>query len=167
MNAPRAFAPPLPLAGEGRGEGGGLHRAPQLNAPPHPHPLSQGGEGARQKQPAALIQQASTAIKNTVLLAAGLLPGLCAAQTAPGPQDVALLAGNCVTCHGPDGRAPPGSSIPTLRGRSSAELLERMQAFQAGRVAGATVMPLLMQGYDKAQMQALARWFAESPAHKP
>ncbi|HRP19465.1 MAG TPA: hypothetical protein PK925_02450 [Alicycliphilus sp.] len=116
-----------------------------------------------------LIQQAHTAIKNSAFLAAGLLlPALCTAQSAPSPQDTALLAGNCITCHGPGGQPPAGagSSIPALRGQSAARLLERMQAFQAGQVADATVMPLLMQGYDKAQMQALARWFAQ-PAEKP
>ena len=124
----------------------------------------------KQNMAQTLIQQAHTAIKNSAFLAAGLLlPALCTAQSAPSPQDTALLAGNCITCHGPGGQPPAGagSSIPALRGQSAARLLERMQAFQAGQVADATVMPLLMQGYDKTQMQALARWFAESPAHKP
>mgnify|MGYP002662130244 CR=1 FL=1 len=95
-----------------------------------------------------------------------LQPGL--AQPLPSPQDTALLAGTCVTCHGPGGRPPAsaGGSIPALRGKGSAALLERMQAFKAGRVAGATVMPLLMQGYDTAQMQALARWFADPATEK-
>ena len=94
----------------------------------------------------------------------------CAAQTLPAlsARDVAVLAGTCVTCHGPGGRPPAsaGGSIPALRGNGSAALLERMQAFKAGRVAGATVMPLLMQGYDTAQMQALARWFADPATEK-
>lgn len=96
-------------------------------------------------------------------------PARSSAQAAPAsPLDTALLAGNCVTCHGPDGRPPAGSSsIPALRGQTSAALLERMQAFKAGRVAGATVMPLLMQGYDLEQMQALARWFAAPPGGRP
>ncbi len=97
----------------------------------------------------------------------------CAAQTLPPLplQDAALLAGTCVTCHGPGGQ-PPASlagtarSIPTLRGQSSAALLRQMQAFKAGRVAGATVMPLLMQGYDTAQMQALAAWFSDPATEK-
>ncbi|MBS0293820.1 MAG: hypothetical protein JSS01_15025 [Proteobacteria bacterium] len=84
-------------------------------------------------------------------------------------RNTALLAANCVTCHGPGGQPPAGStgSIPALRGLSSDALLERMQAFKAGRVANATVMPLLMQGYDAAQMQALAEWFASPAADKP
>ncbi len=43
----RVLSPlPLPLAGEGRGEGGAPHDA-QRPAPPHPHPLPQGGEGVK------------------------------------------------------------------------------------------------------------------------
>ena len=94
-----------------------------------------------------------------------LQPGL--AQPLPSPQDTALLAGTCVTCHGPGGQPPAGSSIPALRGQSSTALLARMQAFQAGQVAGATVMPRLMQGYDAAQLQALAEWFAQPPTEAP
>ncbi|GGH63458.1 hypothetical protein GCM10010975_29300 [Comamonas phosphati] len=80
-----------------------------------------------------------------------------------------MLAGNCTTCHGSAGRSPVGStgSIPSLRGQGSAALLARMQAFKAGQVAGATVMPLLMQGYDENQMQALAQWFADPVTDKP
>ena len=95
----------------------------------------------------------------------------CAAQTLPAlsARDVAVLAGTCVTCHGPGGQPPAGSdnSIPALRGQSAARLLEHMQAFQAGQVADATVMPLLMQGYDAAQLQALARWFARPAEQQP
>jgi len=116
-------------------------------------------------------QTAITLIAFTVCALA--LP--CAAQTAAPAAaalqnlDTALLAANCTTCHGPGGQPPAGSSgsIPALRGQGSAALLERMQAFKAGRVAGATVMPLLMQGYDAAQMQALAQWFAQPAKAKP
>ena len=117
------------------------------------------------------MQQAQAAIKKGMRWAAHLLLlAPCAAQTQPplSPQDVALLAGTCTACHGPGGQPPAGTpgSIPALRGQSSAALLKRMQAFKAGRVADATVMPLLMQGYDTAQLQALARWFANPATEK-
>ena len=105
-----------------------------------------------------------------VLAPLWLLPPCLAHTPPPSPQDVALLAGTCVTCHGPGGQPPAGSpdrSIPTLRGQSSAALLARLQAFQAGQVAGATVMPRLMQGYDAAQLQALAEWFARLGQEAP
>ena len=127
--------------------------------------------------PLALAMQARTAIVSIALAVCCLAqpraaesPARSSAQAASASQlDTALLAGNCVTCHGPGGRPPAGGtgSIPALRGQSSAALLERMQAFKAGRVAGATVMPLLMQGYDLEQMQALARWFAAPPGGRP
>lgn len=109
--------------------------------------------------PLALTHKALAALK--FIVSTGCILALpCAAQQG---LDQALLAGTCVTCHGPGGRPPAGATggIPTLRGQSSAALLARMQAFKAGSVAGATVMPLLMQGYDAAQMQALADWFAD------
>ena len=93
-----------------------------------------------------------------------LAPG---ALAQPAPNDMAPRVAACVTCHGPGGQPPAGSSIPALRGQSSTALLARMQAFQAGQVAGATVMPLLMQGHDAAQLQALAQWFAQPPTEAP
>lgn len=89
---------------------------------------------------------------------AALLAAPCLAWAAPSLQDVSVLAGTCVNCHGPDGRS--GSDIPTLRGQPADHLLQRMQAFKAGRAADATVMTRLMKGYDDAQIQALAQWFA-------
>lgn len=77
-------------------------------------------------------------------------------------QDVSVLAGTCFNCHGPDGRSTGG--IPGLRGRTADDLLQRMRAYRADPVPGATVMPRLMKGYDDAQLQALAQWFASTEA---
>lgn len=79
-------------------------------------------------------------------------------------RNVALLAGTCTNCHGPDGRAPQGSSIPSLRGQRAEHLQQRLAAFQAGTAPDATVMIRLMKGYDAAQIQALAQWFAAKEA---
>lgn len=74
-------------------------------------------------------------------------------------QNVAVLAGTCANCHGPQGRSTGG--IPTLRGQDASHLLQRMQAFKANRAADATIMNRLMQGYDESQIQALAAWFSQ------
>lgn len=99
-----------------------------------------------------------------LLLAA---PSLAFAATDTSPaggalrlQDISVLAGTCANCHGPDGRAPHGSTIPSLRGQSAGHLQQRMLAFKAGQAPDATVMTRLMKGYDSAQIQALAQWFA-------
>lgn len=102
-----------------------------------------------------------------------LLAAPCAAvagANAPAPvstlpvQDASLLAGTCANCHGPDGRPPHGSTIPGLRGHSAEHLQQRLFAFKAGTAPDATVMTRLMRGYDAAQIQALAQWFAEKEA---
>ncbi len=119
------------------------------------------------------MQKALTAIKKIAFWTGThlLLLTPCTAQPLPppSPSDVALLAATCATCHGPGGRPPQGAphSIPALRGKDSATLLRRMQAFKATAVPDATVMPLLMQGYDTAQMQALAQWFADPATEAP
>lgn len=102
-----------------------------------------------------------------------LLAAPCAAVAATGNPaapastvslpDAALVAGTCANCHGPDGRAPQGSTIPGLRGHSAEHLQQRLLAFKAGTAPDATVMTRLMQGYDSAHIEALARWFASAP----
>ncbi len=88
-----------------------------------------------------------------------LLLAPLAVGAQPRAQDVSVLAGTCFNCHGPGGHSP-GGGIPSLRGQAATHLLQRMQAFKAGQAADATVMPRLMKGYDDAQLQALAQWFA-------
>ena len=106
-------------------------------------------------------------LRPALWLATALLAPAAMAQTAPatpatgGPsvQDIALMAGTCANCHGPDGRSTGG--IPQLRGVPESHLLARMQAFKAGTAADATVMTRLMKGYDDAQITALAQWFSQ------
>lgn len=81
------------------------------------------------------------------------------AATGLSVQDASVLAGSCANCHGPRGQSTGG--IPTLRGADQDYLLQRMRAFKANRAADATVMNRLMQGYDEAQIQALAAWFSQ------
>lgn len=74
------------------------------------------------------------------------------------PEAVSVLAGPCVNCHGPE--AIGSGSIPALRGRPASELRQRMLAFQEGKAADATVMTRLMKGYERTEIDALARWFS-------
>ena len=74
-------------------------------------------------------------------------------------QDASVLAGTCVNCHGPEGRST--GAIPSLRGHTAGYLLQRLRAFRAGQASDATVMTRLMKGYDDAQVEALAQWFAD------
>jgi len=80
------------------------------------------------------------------------------ASAQPSTLDAAVLAGTCFNCHGPDGRST--GAIPSLQGRSAVELRQRLHSFQRGQAPDATVMTRLMKGYDDAQIEALAQWFA-------
>lgn len=94
------------------------------------------------------------------LLALCLATGMgapLAAQIAD--PELSVLAGTCVTCHGPDGRSP--GAIPSLAGRSAGELAAAMLAARGGAPETGTVMPRLMPGYSEAQIEALATWFSE------
>ena len=80
------------------------------------------------------------------------------ANTPLSTQDAEVLAGTCFNCHGPNGQS--SESIPKLQGQPADRLLLRMQEFKMGKAKDATVMTRLMKGYDDAQLQALAEWFA-------
>ncbi|MBF6986442.1 c-type cytochrome [Cupriavidus sp. IK-TO18] len=88
---------------------------------------------------------------------------LCGAQPAlsadPTGQYVRINAAGCTSCHGPSGRAPEGSTIPSLAGRPQAELVAQMQAFRSG-TRPATVMHQIARGYTDEQLAAIAAWFA-------
>lgn len=79
-----------------------------------------------------------------------------ASAAGPSRDDAAVLAGACVNCHGTAAGAP----IPDLRGMPEAHLRSRLLAFHEGKAADATVMTRLMKGYDRAQIEALVKWFA-------
>ena len=98
-----------------------------------------------------------------LLCAAVCVPIPCGTSLAadPPPDAVAVLAGACANCHGPDGRSV--GAIPPIRGLDETHLRERLLAFRAGRAADATVMSRLMKGYDEGQIEALAKWFGRSP----
>ena len=75
------------------------------------------------------------------------------------------LAATCAQCHGTDGRAIDGATVPGLAGMPAPYLAEQMRAFKSGARAG-SVMPQLAKGFSDAQIDALAAWFAR-PAAAP
>ncbi|HEY1092269.1 MAG TPA: c-type cytochrome [Burkholderiaceae bacterium] len=88
---------------------------------------------------------------------------LSAAALAQSGDQAALrtraLAATCAQCHGTDGRALPGATVPGLAGMPADYLARQMRAFQSGARAG-TLMPQLAKGYDDQQIAALAAYFA-------
>ena len=104
----------------------------------------------------------------TLLLLAAC--GAASAQTAAAkPADGAAalrtrsLAAQCAQCHGTDGRAVPGAEVPGLAGLPAGYLAEQMKAFRSGSRTS-SVMQQLAKGFNDAQVDQLARYFASLPA---
>jgi len=112
---------------------------------------------------------ATTPTRVGITLALATVFSACAAaQEAPTPQSLRArsLAANCAACHGTDGRAATGTSLPGLAGVPAPMLIEQMKAFKTGARTG-TVMPQLAKGYSDAQIEQLAAWFAQAPTKAP
>jgi len=94
---------------------------------------------------------------------AACLVALCAAAAAQAQDARTLharaLASTCANCHGTMGRAVEGASVPGLAGMPAAYLAEQLKAFKAG-TRPATVMHQLAKGYNDAQIEAIAAYFA-------
>ena len=72
---------------------------------------------------------------------------------------VRAMAANCAACHGTNGKAAPGSSVPGLAGRSSAELADIMAQFKEGK-RNPTVMHQIPKGYSEPETHAIATYFS-------
>jgi cytochrome c553 len=91
-----------------------------------------------------------------LLAAAAVLPA--AAQDAKALH-LKALAATCANCHGTQGRAVEGASVPGLAGMPAVYMVEQLKAFKAG-TRPATVMHQLAKGYSDAQIDAIAAYFA-------
>jgi cytochrome c553 len=96
------------------------------------------------------------------LLAGAFL--FCAGVGAAHAQDAQAqrarsLAATCASCHGTDGRAVDAAAVPGLAGMPAAYLVEQMKAFRTG-TRTATVMHQISKGYNDAQVDQLAAYFA-------
>jgi len=103
-----------------------------------------------------------------LVLALGSLSTL-AQQPAPAfaapnltEKGVRSLAASCAACHGTNGRAAPGSTVPGLAGRSRDDIVQVMAQFKAGQ-RPATVMHQIAKGYTEAEIAAMAEYFSKLP----
>lgn len=105
--------------------------------------------------------------RKMALIAALMVGAAGPAAAASVTRDAEVLAGPCAFCHGPGGVSP--GDIPSIAGRDSDELRDRMLAFRAeggdrgNDDAGATIMPRLMRGYSPEDIDQLADYFAGLP----
>ena len=87
---------------------------------------------------------------------------LATAQTVHA-QDAGLQvrswAATCSACHGTDGKALAGGAMVRLAGLEAPYIAEQMRAFRDGK-RPATVMHQIAKGYNDAQIDALAAFFA-------
>lgn len=95
------------------------------------------------------------------MFAAGLMIMVCTSAHADAPVNERVLAGPCMNCHGPDGRSP--GAIPSIAGMPREAMKAKLEAFKSDNVpAGTTIMNRLSRGYTDAQIDALARYFAQT-----
>lgn len=71
-----------------------------------------------------------------------------------------MLASACANCHGTNGNAAPGSTVPGLAGYNREAFITAFNAFKKGE-RQATIMHQISKGYSDAQIAALATYFAE------
>ena len=69
------------------------------------------------------------------------------------------LAATCANCHGTNGKVVPGSSVTSLAGLDKNYIVAQMTAFKSG-TRPATVMHQISKGYNEAQIESLAAYFA-------
>jgi len=101
------------------------------------------------------------------LLIAGLTFGTSVALAGDPPPptlsgaDGAMLSNTCAGCHGTDG-ASQGPASPTIAGLSTEYFKETMKGFKEGKIP-ATIMDRIAKGYDDAEFEKMAEFFAAKP----
>jgi cytochrome subunit of sulfide dehydrogenase len=66
-------------------------------------------------------------------------------------------ASSCSGCHA--AKAGVETPVPRLEGRPAADIVAQMEAFKSGQKT-ATVMDRLAKGFNEAEVQAIAAWYA-------
>ena len=88
-----------------------------------------------------------------VACALALAPKLSLAQDALLARN---LAATCANCHGSEGRAVPGSSVPSIAGLPRDYMVAQMKAFKDGS-RPATVMHQLTKGLTDQQIDEIGK----------
>jgi len=94
-----------------------------------------------------------------IAILAGAAMILPAKSSIAADAATSVLAGSCANCHGTDGRSP--GPIPPIAGMPFAVLKAQLESFRAGETQGATVMTRIAKGFTEAELQTLARHFAD------
>ena len=91
-------------------------------------------------------------------------------QPAPAPpafaapnlseSGVRSMAATCAACHGTQGKAAAGSTVPALAGRARQDMVDAMAHFRDG-TRPATLMHQIAKGYSDAEVAALADYFSK------
>jgi sulfide dehydrogenase cytochrome subunit len=76
---------------------------------------------------------------------------------------VKSLAATCANCHGTNGKAVDGSTVASLAGLDKGYIVAKMKAFKdykPGDQPAVTVMHQISKGFNDAQIESLAGYFA-------
>ena len=73
---------------------------------------------------------------------------------------VRSMAATCASCHGTQGKAAPGATVPALAGRARQDIVDAMAQFRDGK-RPATLMHQIAKGYSDAEVAALADYFSK------
>jgi len=95
-------------------------------------------------------------MRRAFLLAAALAAAFPAQAQDAGARN---LASACAICHGTEGRPVPNAALIPLAGLPRDHIATQMRAFRDGK-RPATVMHQIAKGYNDAQIDAMAAWFA-------
>ena len=100
------------------------------------------------------------------------LPMAHAADHPPSNLQARTWAATCASCHhadvapGAPGARLAAQTLPSLAGRSQAELINTLQAFRNG-TRPSTVMGQIARGYDDAQIAVIAGWLSRQLQEAP
>ena len=105
------------------------------------------------------IRVAASAFALVAAMAGAQAPAPAFAPSNLSEKGVRSMAANCAACHGTEGRAAPGATVPGLAGRARDDIQAAMAQFKDGK-RPATLMHQIAKGYSDAEIAALADYFS-------